>query len=95
MRREGPRILSVTVLVVDKIKIRNESGLSLEIDLVIQPPFYMVMDDKAVGHMYLKLNNLSFRTVFVEFHPPPHQKRCVSYSEHFYVNYRDHPKVVS
>ena len=83
------------VFVSDKLKIRNESGLALDLDLVIAPPFYIVVDGKAVAMLYLKLNNLSNRTVIVEFHPPPHQKRCVRYNQTFYVNYKDHSKVVS
>ncbi|RZC43112.1 hydrocephalus-inducing protein -like protein [Asbolus verrucosus] len=77
----------------DDLKIRNESGLNLEIDLVIQPPFYIIMDDNAVGHVHLVLKNLSFRKIFVEFRPPPQPKKCKTFSENLIINYRDHPKV--
>lgn len=62
---------------------------------MLKSPFFLLVNAKRLGYLRLSLNNLSIRQIVIEFHPSSLSRRYTEYYDNLFINYVDHPKVVS
>lgn len=78
--------------------ITNRSHLSIDVDIFLQHPFYLVIgqeDEELVGTQSYNMKMDESITLVVEFVRIEDEKRCLVVTGELKIDYRNHPNKVS